>query len=992
MRLQAVPLLCLALSGIAAGAQERGLAWVPEPGRYSSARVNVVLPAGSSSEYRFLENGDGIWRALSGPLELSAFPREERVYILQVRGTRGGERFEGQARYVIDRLPPDAPAIEPRPGSYEGPSELRLFAEPGAVIFYSLEALDRPSPGFRVYDPARPPGMDRPRDGTRAWTLSTYAVDAAGNPGPISTARYVVEPDPSGPREMVPAKSGEPGTSDGTDLEYRLDRRAPGIAVVAFPAIGDSRVFAAVNPPDARNPRYYTELPSAAGFASLELSAPAGWIGPLSIRYARWDGGRLALAPRGVEVKFSFEDPGLPPPAPGEPRVLYPPGTRTALLSWEPSPFRLEVSVGTGPFSPYSAPVSVTVPEGSEGLAVRYRAVGPAGAVSAERSLTLTPLRQAALPAIAGLPEGGLTNREVRPRAPLGAVVRYEASADGFPPAVTPVSPLLDEGALFAGKDGTEMRYTIRFRAFADASPEAAGSDERFASFTVDRSPPPAPRLAAGSLSGDSEEDRIIAFEPGEGTLKFAAVEKGTGAEISYQDYSGPVTLEGSGDRPLAFEVYAYAVDEAGNRSETLGPVSVRIDRASVYVASWGSDSGGGGPRNPLATISAGVEAALGSGRRFVRVQGDVRLGGPVRPSSDVEILGGCDQSWEPVPGVWSLVEASGIAGPLFVVLDRTLVLRNLRVSADGAGDFVLAEASEGTLTASNLDLRVHARGELVLFRARDSVLELFDSRVEISGALFSRILEASGGTTLVRGLSILARESLGYVTAFSFAGGSADISRLRSESRTSGGFTLARGMGTRFHIRDSYLKAAGSGYCEAFRFEGSQATFDRTSADLSCGGPLTLASLEGGRIDILSSTFALRGGPGVFLDLRSASLRLGNSIVADDSGIGVLVRTDEAVQRGAIVRNALAGFRAFIEGPVAAATVDALNRAAAPPDGPNFPEIFRRSETAGFEGLPLLPPGSVGLGGAYPLDIPPDDPARPAHARGDVGAIEGAP
>ena len=992
MRLRAVPVFCLVLSAIAAAAQERGLTWIPEPGRYSSVRVGAVLPAGASAEYRFLENGDGLWRALSGSLDLSAFPREERVYIIQVRGTRGGERFEGEARYVIDRLPPEAPAITPRPGSYEGPMELRLAAEPGAVIFYSLEALDRPSQGFRVYDPARPAGMDRPRDGTRAWTVSAYAVDAAGNPGPISTARYVVEPDPSGPRVEAPARSGEPGAVDGTDLEYRLDKKGPGIAAAVFPAVGDSRIFAAVNPPDARNPRYYTELPSAAGAASLELSAPAGWIGPLVVRYARWDAGNLALAPRGVEVKFSFEDPGQPPPALGEPRVIYPPGTRTALLSWEPSPFRLEVAVGAGPFFPDSAPVSVTVPEGSEGLTVRYRSVGPAGAVSEERSLTLKAPRQAALPEIEGLPEGGLTNREVRLRAPLGMVVRYEASADGFPPAVTAVSPLLDGGTLFPGREGADLRYTIRFRVFPDASTEAAGSDERLVSFTVDRSPPPAPRFAAGSLSGDIEEDRIIAFEPGEGALRYAVVEKGAGAKPVYRDYAGPMTLEGNGDRPRAYEVYAYAVDPAGNRSDTLGPVSIRIDRTSVYVASWGSDSGGGGPRNPRATVSSGVEAALASGRRFVRVQGDVRLGGPVRLSADVEILGGCDESWEPVPGHRSQVEASGITGPLFIVQDRILALRNLTVSVDGAGDFVLAEASEGSIFTSNLDLRIHARGELVLFQARDSVLDLIDSRVEISGTLFSRIIEASGGATRVQGLRVLARESLGYFTAFSFVGGTVDFARLRSESRTSGGFTLARGFGTKFQIRDSYIKAAGSGYCEAFRFEGSQVSFNRTSADLSCDGPLTLASLEGGRIDILHSTFVFRGGPGVFLDLRSASFRLGNSIVADDSGIGVLLRTDQALQRGAMVRNALSGFRAFIEGPVAAATVDALNRLAAPPDGPNFQETFRKYVTPGFEGLPLLPPGSVGRGGAYPLDIPPEDPVRPEPVRRDVGAFEGAP
>lgn len=991
MRFRAVPFLILALSAAHGPAQDGNLAWMPPPGRYSSARVSPALPPGTSGEYRFLENGDGIWRPLEGPLELTAFPREERSYVLEVRGSKGTERFEGRARYVIDRFPPPAPVVSPAPGSYEGRPEIRLSSEPDAQIYYSLEALDRPSPGFRPYDPDRPPVLDRPRDGTRAWTLSAYAVDRAGNPGPISTARYVVEPSPTGPRPGDSGKAAESALGTGSDLEYRVERKSPGTAIVYFPSPEGGRILAAVNPRDPSDPRYYAELPAGGREALLEVSAPAGWIGPLLIRYARWADGKPALAPGGVEIRFAFEDPGKPPPAPAEPVVLYPPGTRTVLLSWEPSPFRIEVAVGPGPFTPYSLPISVPVSEDSRGVEIRYRAVGPSGGSSEVRTLALAPSTQPILPEISGLPTTVRTSEAVRPRAAPGTFIRYEASVEGFPPAVTTASPLLDEGVSFSGEPGKDVRYYLRFRAFSDASPEAQGSDERFAEFLIDRSPPPAPRLAAGSLDGDTEEDRIVAFEPGEGTIRFAAVEKGSPGDPDFRDYSGPVTLEGSGDRPRAYDVYAYAVDEAGNRSETLGPVSVRIDRASVYVAPWGRDSDGGGPRNPLATVSAGVAAASKTGRRFVRVMGDVRLGGPVRVGTEVEILGGCDESWEPVPGRRSGVSAEGYSGPLFIVQGSALVLRNLTIEADRTGDFTFAESSEGSLSVDNLRIRVHATGELVVFRSRDSSLDGSDLEVEISGALFARVVEAAGGETRIRGLTIRAERSLGYLTAFSFAGGSAEISRTRSESRTSGGFTLVRGVGSRFELRDSYINARGSGYCEAFRLEGSRSAFYAVSADLDCAGPLTFASVEGGRIDVLHSSAALRGGSVVFLDLKSAAFRLGNSILQDDSGAGMLLRTDEAVQRGAVVRNALSGFRAYLDGPVPAATVDALNRIAAPPDGQNFQETFRRSQDPGSLGLPLLLPGSAGFGGAYPVMIPPGDPDRPEPARKDVGAVEGA-
>ena len=989
MRLRGFSVSILALSAIFLYAQDGSLSWIPQPGRYASARVGFALPPGASGEYRFLENGDGIWRPIEGPLELTAFPKEERTYVVQVRGSKGTERFEGEARYVIDRLPPSAPSISPVPGSYDGPVEIRLSSEPGARIYYSLEALDKPSQGFKLYDPLRLPELDRPRDGTRSWTLSAYSVDTAGNPGPFSTVRYSLEPAPTGPRAKDPPTSVEPAVERGSNLEYRLERKYPGSAVIRFPVPEGGKIYAAVNPPHASDRKYFTELAASGVEAALELSAPSGWIGPLIIRYALLKNETLALAPDPVEITFTFEDPGRPPPAPAEPLVLYPPGTRTALLSWEPSLFRIEVSIGSEPFLPYSLPISVLIPEGSRGVEVRYRAVGSSGASSEVRTLTLLSPRQPALPEISGLPETGRTSREVRPKAAPGSVLRFEVSTKGLPPSVTSASPLLDDGVSFAGEPGRDVRYYIRFRSFSETSPDAIGSDERFAEFIVDRTPPPAPRLASGSLSGDSEEDRILAFEPGEGAIRFAVVEKGIPAEPMYQDYSGPVTLEGSTDRPRAYEVYAYAIDEAGNRSETVGPIFVRIDRASVYVASWGNDSDGGGPRNPLATIASGVAAAAKTGKRIVRVQGAVRLGAPIRSESAIEILGGCDESWEPVPGQRSILSVDGITGPLFIVQGDSLILRNLAIHVDRTGDFTFLEALEGSLVLSNLDIQIHATGDLIVFRSQDSTVETFDSELELSGALFARVIEAAGGLTHVKGLNLRAERSLRYLTAFSFSGGTAKLSRMRSESLCSGGFTLVRAVGARLEFRDAYIDARGSGYCEVFRLEESQSLLYLTSAKLESIGPLTFASLEGGKIDVLHSTVALGGGPVVFLDLDKAAFRLGNSIIQDDSGSGTLLKMNEAVYRGAVVRNAVSGFRVYLDGSNFAATLDALNRIAAPPDGLNFQETFTKSEFPGSIGLPLLPPDSVGLGGAYPIRLPIENPDSPEPTRNDVGALE---
>ncbi len=980
-------ILALALS---AGAQEGGVPWNPAPGRYSYTRVSLNLPPGGAAEYRFVENGDGIWRPWTAAIELQAFPREERVYRIQVRSQRGGERVEGEALYVIDRLPPAAPTVHPQSGSYEGPVALQISAEAGAVIFYSLEARDRPSGGFRVYDPEDPPRIDRPRDGTRAWTLSAYAVDSSGTPGPVLTARYSVEPDPAGAYAPVNAEAGRSVLAEGAAIEYSAESRTPGTVRLAFPASGERRLFAAVGPPDPRDGRYYTELPQVSGKAQMELSAPPGWTGPLVVRCAALEAGELRLAPEPLEVSFTYGDPTEAPPEPPEPRVVSPSGTRTVLLSWDPFPFRIEFSVGEGAFTPYAAPVPVMVPEGSEGLVVRYRSVGPNGAASSVRSVNLAPTRQTGLPEIAGFPSGGVTNQGVRPRALLGTVVRYEASEEGLPKPVTGASPLLGEDVVFPGEEGKETSYTLRLRAFSDSTPEASGSDERFVSFVVDRLPPSPPRLAAGSLEGEEEDDRLVAFEPGEGTVLFAVAEKGAAGEPEYRTYEGPVRLEGSGERPRAYEVYAYALDAAGNKSGVMGPIAVRIDRASVYVASWGSDSAGGGPRNPLASLSAGVDAAVRAGKRFVRVQGDVPLGEPLRPGASVEILGGCDETWETVSDSRSRIDVSGGECPYFLVYGTGIVLRNLSITAERRRDLAFAEVREGSLEASGLDLSLSAPGELAVVQAENSRVSLADTSIRLSGALFARVVDSRGGETRITGLRLRAERAVGYLTAFSFREGTAEIHGMRSETLTSGGFTLVRGVGSRTDLRNTYVKARGSGYCEAFRLEAGQAVIYLASMDLECEGRISFASLEGAQGDILHSTVSLSSGRTIFLNLKDSRVRLGNCVLLDVIGEGILIRADQAPERGTVVRNALSGFRTFLTGPSPAATVEALNRIAAPPDGPNFQDAFGRSDRKDYAGLPTLPPSSEGVGGAYPLEIPSPDGSIPGGTiRKDVGAFE---
>jgi len=151
-----------------AGADALG---APPSGEYRSAVTvgsGALLPT-DGYEYRFSATGE--WRRLDRPLSLDAFPGERRVYRLFVRQSG---RSETILDYVIDRRPPDAPALSP-PAGDAGPSlVVGVAAAPGSVIMLSLDGAP-----FSVFDPAAPPAVQAKADSTRVVWAAAYAIDPA---------------------------------------------------------------------------------------------------------------------------------------------------------------------------------------------------------------------------------------------------------------------------------------------------------------------------------------------------------------------------------------------------------------------------------------------------------------------------------------------------------------------------------------------------------------------------------------------------------------------------------------------------------------------------------------------------------------------------------------------------------------------------------------------------------------------------------------------
>ncbi|NBB91308.1 MAG: hypothetical protein GVY23_08900, partial [Spirochaetes bacterium] len=696
---------------------------------------------------------------------------EVPIYLKVVPRFAGSE-VTGRAqeiRFSIDRRAPELPAlsgIEPG-GAYPAPRRLELEpADPEAdeitvVLREIVGEGDEVESRFRYSEPVLLAG----RDGQETlYEIDLRASDPAGN------TRAVEEPirvliDRSAPEVGKLMVSGEEGTSIfGMASNGPVVVRVPSDRVIRYEVTEDGSPPAPVSPSSPRLGE------------SLRLSGRSDGEVLYRVAYRSEDAaGNLSRKTESLVMEVDRRSPSPPQP----PSIRVAEDGRSARLAWSAEPglrtgFRI-VDDGDGAFRRADEISEVSFPAGETRMTVEAMQVDEVGNRSESRQFDIRGFTVSRRPQLSGVRSGATYgDTVVLRRGTSDATVRYEvATGEAAPDAPTRFSEELPDTLPFDVSPGETLRYTIRARAFNE---DARPSEVVELSFTMDRAPPAPPELV-NARSGDFYTgSRVVELEAPEGEIRYrlSLVQEEAG---DFRPYEGQVMLDAVRGRLAHYQLEAYVVDEAGNRSGTPRVWDLYIDQEIVYVsrdALAGDDTGaagdGGGdgdvPRNggrdaPFSSLSEAVDFALSRERRTIFVSGgSYQVSVPLRVDGDLSIQGGLSaETWRRADDeVTEIVTSDSFRGSaLFDVQDASLTLERLDVTADGMvaltaeGSTIFMQgvsmsSEEAPLTLRSVDSTVEARNSDI--RARqlvgDAAVSLAGSSVSLQSVTITA--ESAGG------------------------------------------------------------------------------------------------------------------------------------------------------------------------------------------------------------------------------------------------------
>lgn len=556
----------------------------PNPGTYDEV-VRVELASEEGARIYFAP-GEGEPMPYLGPIPLK---RDTRIqYYSEDRAGNRSETLSAVYKIRLDREPPVTVA-KPRGGRFRHPVSVRLQAEEGAVVRYTLDG-SVPDDSSAEYSKAIVLKEDT--------HLKFFAQDLAGNREEVRTEKYrinidttkpVTVADPSGGlfnRSISVSLTGE----EGTTIYYTLDGSRPGkgskrySGPITFERSGVLRFFAldeAGNREDSREERYVIDREPPRVNAQ---PAPGTFGKPVTVS--------LSSSERG-EIRYEVDgrDPGTSSPVYRKPirvaqdaQIKYfavdeagnrsrtltsqylidtePPGVvarpaggsysgriRVKLETSEPADvfFTIDGSRPTERSERYRGPVNVT-----RNLVLSYLAVDGVGnrseVVSQRYILDSDPPRTAVDP------DGGVFTGPivVTMKTEAGAVTHF--TIDGSAPGKG--SPVYSE-PIRISRD-----TVLRFFSIDESGNR---EDTREARYSFDSTPP---STKITPPSGVYRRPVSLTLSSEKGGKIFFRMEGDDG----FQPYSGPFVVEKGG------KVFFYSEDSTGNR-ESVQMAEYVIDR-----------------------------------------------------------------------------------------------------------------------------------------------------------------------------------------------------------------------------------------------------------------------------------------------------------------------------------------------------------------------------------------------------------------------------
>jgi hypothetical protein len=716
----------------------------------------TVTRDGSEPEAPTLED-----QRYTGPFQLSGREGEEIVFRLKFLPHYPGIPRSGDIReisLVLDLEPPQLPEVAGVDnGEVMAATPLiELVPVSGEdTVFYSIGSpadVDALGPSGIIY--SNPFEIDVPVGEERELALDIAVRDAAGN------VRRIADPitftvdrrPPAAPSYRV---DGETVTEDaptfGSDVRVSLESEE----AIYYEVTSDGRV------PPVPGPT------STAYEDRINLSGIDGAVVQYNLAAVAIDqaGNRSPL----LEVLGLAIDREPPPRAP-EP-IIRPVEEGTAVqIAWEPIEeldlfFRLMRGETDSDLREFTDIVQVDLPEGDTVLSLLYFYQDEAGNRGPTRTTEIAMRAKPRPPQLEGVEAEALYSSAVTISASSGSgEVRYEiAEVPDSPAPVTRFSALLADGLVVDVPEGSTAEYRVRVRRFVGERV----SEPVSLSFTIDRSPPPAPRLVGVRPGGYYEDEQVVTLEAEEGTV-FVALRRNAGAavgvdDLDFREYDGPIRLAAEEGDLASYSVFAYARDRAGNQSRPVASWEIFIDREVIYVSPAGDDGGEGSRGDPFATLERALEYVRASERSTVfMAEGSYTVGEPIRVDDTLSLVGGYDaESWQRLEGGRSSLRrgrAVRDTRAMFLV-DSGSMLNLSGVTISEAKGFweAVVENDGGTVAISDSRFVISGRSQAIVFR--DGSLAVTGTSIEMSRTSAGAAIEGAGGSAELRGVSLDLRQ-----------------------------------------------------------------------------------------------------------------------------------------------------------------------------------------------------------------------------------------
>ena len=289
------------------------------------------------------------------------------------------------------------------------------------------------------------------------------------------------------------------------------------------------------------------------------------------------------------------------------------------------------------------------IPPTASDARLLYFGIDRDGRRSQTESVRLQVATNVGAPEVRGVSDGAIYRDSRSVTFEGSGTIRYAVAFGGGSalPVHSQSSAAERNSLTFEASPGESLEVELRARSETEPGQLSA---ETVVRFTIDREPPGEPVVEGVEPFAVYDRQQTATLASSDQVFYRVLVDD-SGDEAEFTEYRGqPIALNAPSGGRREYTIEAFAVDRAGNRSQTIARYPVTIDDSVVYVAAENDAAGDGSRERPFASLSQALDAIASDQRSTVFLAvGRYEFAPKMLGERDVTIVGGLDtQTWLP--------------------------------------------------------------------------------------------------------------------------------------------------------------------------------------------------------------------------------------------------------------------------------------------------------------------------------------------------------